>query len=111
MFRMQARKSPPKSIFGEPRAEKPRRVSPSADGEIKFKFILSGGFADRKNTARLASVEFCALGAKLCAQSRRNPFLSKKHQLFRKKKEPPGKTGGSSYAGIALCSSRDASNA
>ena len=23
------------------------------------------------------------------------------------KKEPPGKTGGSSYAGIALCSSRD----
>ena len=27
------------------------------------------------------------------------------------KKEPPGKTGGSSYAGIALCSSRDASNA
>ena len=25
------------------------------------------------------------------------------------KKEPPGKTGGSSYAGIALCSSRNVS--
>ena len=25
----------------------------------------------------------------------------------KQKKEPPGKTGGSSYAGIALCSSRD----
>ena len=33
-------------------------------GEIKWKSILSGGFADRKNTARLASVEFCPIGAK-----------------------------------------------
>ena len=28
-------------------------------------------------------------------------------KLHTTKKEPPGKTGGSSYAGIALCSSRD----
>ena len=31
------------------------------------------------------------------------------NKLKFKKKEPPGKTGGSAYAGIALCSSRDVS--
>ncbi|CAH0538034.1 hypothetical protein [Oscillospiraceae bacterium] len=36
--------------------------------------MLSGGFADRKHTAHLASVEFCAEGAKLCVQSRCSPF-------------------------------------
>ena len=40
--------------------------------EIKWKFILSGGSADRKNSYRLASVEFCPHGTKLCAQSRRD---------------------------------------
>ena len=50
-------------------------------GEIKSKSILSGGFADLKNTARLASVEFCPIGAKLCAQSRRSSF-AKKPLLF-----------------------------
>ncbi|CAH0542784.1 hypothetical protein [Oscillospiraceae bacterium] len=39
--------------------------------------MLSGGFADRKHTYRLASVEFCPYGAKLCAQSRRNPPFKK----------------------------------
>ena len=39
--------------------------------------MLSGGFADRNNTSRLASVEFCAFGAKLCAQSRCILFVKK----------------------------------
>ena len=34
----------------------------------------------------------------------------KVHGRKKYKKEPPGKTGGSSYAGIALCSSQDTSN-
>ena len=44
--------------------------------------MLSGGSADRKHTYRLASVEFCASGAKLCAQSRRTPFCQKSVSFF-----------------------------
>ena len=49
--------------------------------EIKWKFMLSGGFADRKHTAHLASVEFCPVGAKFCAQTRCILF-AKKPLLF-----------------------------
>ena len=40
-------------------------------------------------------------GSDRCAE------LLEKQLKYSRKKEPPGKTGGSSYAGIALCSSRD----
>ena len=47
-------------------------------GEINWKFILSGGSADRKNTARLASVEFLPRWGKNYARSRgASPFVGK----------------------------------
>ena len=46
--------------------------STMAESLLLASMAVSGGFADRKHTDRLASVEFCASGAKLCAQSRCN---------------------------------------
>ena len=45
-------------------------------GEIKWKSILSGGFADRKNSARLASVEFLPRRGKNYARSQGAPLKS-----------------------------------
>ena len=45
-------------------------------GEIKWESILSGGFADRKNSARLASVEFLPRRGKNYARSQGAPLKS-----------------------------------
>ena len=45
-------------------------------GEIKWKSILSGGSADRKNSARLASVEFLPRRGKNYARSQGAPLKS-----------------------------------
>ena len=50
-------------------------------GRNKIKIMLSGGFADRKHTARLASVEFCAL-AQNYARSRGASPLPEKASAF-----------------------------
>ena len=63
------------------RIQKPRRVS-RPQARNKMEIMLSGGSADRKHTLRLASVEFCASGAKLCAQSRRRPFCQESVSFF-----------------------------
>ena len=47
-----------------------------------MKDILSGGSADRKNSYRLASVEFVRLWRTNYARSRGAILLSKKRQLF-----------------------------
>ena len=44
-------------------------------GRNKIKIMLSGGFADRKHTARLASVEFCALAQNYARSRGAIPFL------------------------------------
>ena len=52
--------------------------------EIKMEIMLSGGSADRKHTLRLASVEFCASGAKNYARSRgASPLPEKASAFFR----------------------------
>ena len=50
--------------------------------EIKSKSMLSGGFADRKHTKRLASVSFSRSARKACTQSRRSPFCQKSTGFF-----------------------------
>ena len=44
-------------------------------GRNKIKIMLSGSFADRKHTARLASVEFCALAQNYARSRGAIPFL------------------------------------
>ena len=51
-------------------------------GRNKMKSMLSGGFADRKHTYRLASVEFLSLWDKNYARSRGAALLSKSNRFL-----------------------------
>ena len=56
---------------------RPDRTSVSGFTAYGCRVLLAG-----KHTAHLASVEFCASGAKLCAQSRRRPFCQESVSFF-----------------------------
>ena len=80
-----------------------RRVKASQSfapqGEIKRKSVLSGGFASRKNTSRLTSVEFARLWCTNYARSRGAFFLPGKRQLFRQlRRTAEAVLRGSSYS-------------
>jgi len=74
------------------RPHPPRRVCrPQVANKIKI--ILSGGYADRKDTYRLASVSFSREARKACAQSRRNPLSPKATAFGEHKKVRPKPDG------------------
>ena len=56
---------------------RPDRTSVSGFTAYGCRVLLAG-----RHTAHLASVEFCASGAKLCAQSRRSPFCQESVSFF-----------------------------
>ena len=62
-------------------------------GRNKIKIMLSGGFADRKHTARLASVEFCALAQNYARSRGATPFFLKSISFLERKK-PSGVPDG-----------------